>query len=608
VQDTGKTTSPEEQDRTAWLIFDWLCVLLCAAVVWGAHQGFYLRIPQIIFLLLLVGLPLFYLGAVIQYRLKLPRILEKQWPRPRFYPSRTLDKRSMEAASAKNSVLLGYENDGTPVLWSEEERAMQTNLPGKTGAGKTTLLLNLVEQDIKNGHPVVYFDGKGDKDLVLKIMDIAFAAGRGSDVRIIDPTHPEVSAKFNPFYAKDGQLQQRAGAIFESLGAAKAKDEFFAEHQRAFLNAVTVILEHTGQQFTFWDVLVACQQEETMNQIIEKYQAEVVNNPDLPQHKKNAFQLAISTLRGNYADKEWMTKIRGLLNSMMPFVGDTLSLITGSCSDLLTFEELVEKKQILIVTMNVGKDSHPYKALGRIMLRNLQFMIASRYDEYQMDKQYSFISVVLDEFGLYAYEGFKTIIHTARAANACIIFSFQNIKQLATEVGESFADDMANAPNNNFMMKSSEKDTASNFLESSAKVPTMHVNMRVERGGVFDPSPYVQDGTGSQQETMETQVKDYQVKLLPRGQMMALFNDNRIGVVVKHVHVRRAVDASFTETILWLPPLRTPSEDMNALNLTMDEQGPKPTKAKKGERNKGNGTSRSVGSGVNGFAGGARRR
>jgi len=259
-----------------------------------------------------------------------------------------------------------------------------------------------------------------------------------------------------------------------------------------------------------------------------------------------------------------------LLNSMMPFVGDSLALITGSCHDLVTFEEIVEKKQILVVTMNLGADSHASKALGRILMRNLQFMISCRYDEYRMNKIHPFMSVVLDEFGLYAYQDFKNIIHTARQANAALIFSFQNLEQLAQDVSEAFSSDMANAPNNNLMMHITDERTAKSFLQASALVPKDRLAIRVERANSLD-STYTDEGTGTRQEVLETRVQDRQIKMLPTGQMMAMLPDPKASVIVKHIFVRRACDAEICSKAEWLPELLVPLDETKALNLHMTD-------------------------------------
>jgi hypothetical protein len=198
-------------------------------------------------------------------------------------------------------------------------------------------------------------------------------------------------------------------------------------------------------------------------------------------------------------------------------------------------------------------------------------MIASRYNEYRMHQKYPFLSIVLDEFGLYAYQGFKDIIHTARQANASFIFSFQSIQQLAMDVGEAFAADVANAPNTKFIMKISDKDTAETFIRASASVPTERLSVRVEKGNFLDSAPYIEEGTGTRQEVFDTRVKDQQVKMLPVGQMMALLSDKRMGVTVKHIHVRRGNQASLSTLPEWLPVLRTPLQDSLALGLRLDE-------------------------------------
>jgi hypothetical protein len=513
-----------------------------------------------------LALPFAYLITICGYHLSLARKLQKQWPKPHLYVSKTLDQKAAREAQEKGSTLLGYEDDRTPVYWTTGQRSLQGNLPGQTGAGKTTFILNIIDQDIQRGHPVIYFDGKGDKELVLKIWNLAFAAGRGADVRVIDPSNPSISAKFNPFYTADGQVQQRVGTIFDSLGAAETNDKFFSEHQRAFLNAVTAILEHTGKQFTFLDVLVACQNQALMMQLIASLRDKVLDDPDIPAHKKNSFQLNVITLLGNYQDKDWLKQIRGLLNSMMPFVGDSLALITGSADNLVTFEEVAAKKQILIISMNLGTDSAPIKGLGRIMMRNLQFMIASRYNEYQMNVEHPFLSIVMDEFGMYAYKGFKEIIHTARQANAAFLFSFQSNEQLAMDVGPAFSSDVASAPGSKFMMRIADNSTAESFLKASATVATQRISVRVQKGSSLDRD-YLDEGSGTRQEVFETRVSDEQIRVLPTGQMMALLPEHAKALVVKHIHVRAGNHAELDTVPQWLPVLKTSKSGSVALNL-----------------------------------------
>ncbi len=109
---------------------------------------------------------------------------------------------------------LGTRITGSRVYWTDDQRAMQTNLPGVSGAGKTTALLNILNQDIHRGKTVIFIDGKGEKELIIKLIVAAIAAGRMDDVRIIDPSHPEISNRYNPFLSSNGALTQRIGIVF----------------------------------------------------------------------------------------------------------------------------------------------------------------------------------------------------------------------------------------------------------------------------------------------------------------------------------------------------------------------------------------------------------
>jgi len=139
-----RVKSPQEEHREAMTIFAWLCLILMAGAVWVANRGLLLRLPQAIAIFIFLCMPIFYLIVVVRYRVHLSQLLAKQWPRPRLYVSRTHDHKSVEEAKRQGVTILGYENDGTPVYWTDDQRSMQANLPGMSGMGKTTMLSSSV--------------------------------------------------------------------------------------------------------------------------------------------------------------------------------------------------------------------------------------------------------------------------------------------------------------------------------------------------------------------------------------------------------------------------------------------------------------------------------
>ena len=75
-----------------------------------------------------------------------------------------------------------------------------------------------------------------------------------------------------------------------------------------------------------------------------------------------------------------MPKIQGLLNECMTFLDDELSLVTGPYEDLLSIDEVIQEELILFVTLNINKNTEPVRALGKMLLQNLQLVIGKRYE------------------------------------------------------------------------------------------------------------------------------------------------------------------------------------------------------------------------------------
>jgi hypothetical protein len=79
---------------------------------------------------------------------------------------------------------------------------------GTTGVGKTRLCENLIEQDIRKGYSVVYFDPKGDQQIFTKIYEVAREANRLDELMLVTPIFPEYSAVVDPmaFYFMPDEL------------------------------------------------------------------------------------------------------------------------------------------------------------------------------------------------------------------------------------------------------------------------------------------------------------------------------------------------------------------------------------------------------------------
>src|SRR5258708_32529476 len=99
-------------------------------------------------------------------------------------------------------------------------------------------------------------------------------------------------------------------------------------------------------------------------------------------------------------DRERVPNNQGLLNECMTFLDDELSVITGPYEDLLSIDDVIDQELILFVTLNINKNTEPVRALGKMLLQNLQLAVGKRYESEEERKRENrpILSVVLDEF------------------------------------------------------------------------------------------------------------------------------------------------------------------------------------------------------------------
>src|SRR5439155_11922098 len=199
---------------------------------------------------------------------------EANWPHPPLFIRQARDRTALKAASEQNAIVLGYDVHGKPWLWPDATRVMQSVVFGATGSGKTTLLKNIITQDLfrvvgppgdQHRIPMLIFDGKGDQEFLADLLPAIEAAGRMHQLRVLNPSRPDISARYNPFFSEHGLYQEHANFVFESFDL---KDDFFHGHQATYLNDLVRILAYTGKRFNIHDVLVLALDQQVLREQI----------------------------------------------------------------------------------------------------------------------------------------------------------------------------------------------------------------------------------------------------------------------------------------------------------------------------------------------------
>jgi type IV secretory pathway TraG/TraD family ATPase VirD4 len=561
----GEVHYRRHTDAQDALIVAWVLILGIVGILYFvAWDRLHVRAGQLIELTIYPFLVFLFLWETLRYRATRTRTMEEAWPRPIPYIPRVQEERHIEEARRQSSVLLGYDIFGKPFYWSDKTRTMQSNAFGMTGAGKTNLLQTVTEQDITRGAPIIFIDGKADKKLLTELLPSIEAAGRMQDLRVIDPMRPEISARYNPFWAPQGNAEEHVAFVFESFNMEK---DFFEGHQRVYLENIARVLYYSGKRFNFHDVLVCAYDQAVLKKQMKMALDRVTTDPTITHQQRLTLTMSVRNLLESFEDKERVSKIQGLINEMMTFMGDEMALITGPYDELLSLDEVIDQKLILYLSLNVNVNERAVTALGRMLLQNLQLMIGRRYSRAEEGEEQPFVSVIMDEFSPFAYENFAHILQTARGANVAFLFALQSAPQLL-QVGRGFRNDVSSAPNTTFMLRTKDEETAKYFLNASARVRQMRRSMRIRKRGLFNPD-YEEGIEGSQTEIKDTLAQDEHIKKMPVGQMEMLVTDPILGTIHKHLHIRKASSHWLPRVPMNVyPKLTTVASDSHGLNLS----------------------------------------
>ncbi len=454
-----------------------------------------------------------------------------------------VDEKTVQQAWAGDSVVLGYNIHGEPWLWPDHVRVAQGIVLGMTGSGKTTLLKNIISQDLirrvgpdRERIPMVIFDGKGDLEFFYDLLPYINEAGRMEDLRLINPARPDLSCRYNPFHCDDENYMAQVNMVF---GSFDLHDEFFAKHQLNYLADIVRVLHYTGLAFNFYDVIVMAMDQEVLKQQIENARKRIRGDQSISQQRRLNFEMSVRNLIQSLEDRERVPKIQGLLNECMTFLDDELSVITGPYEELLSLDEVIDRRLVLFVSLNVNKNTQPVRALGKMLLQNLQLVVGKRYESEAERKRTNkpLLSVVLDEFAPFGYQNFAQILQTARGTNTAFLFSMQSLPQLL-RVGRGFKDDVTSAPATKILLRTHDEETARYFIRASAEHRVTRRTVSVVREQFLGFERFERGSSGSEREDREYRAEDETVKNLPKGQMEILMSDDTAGTLYRRLYVR----------------------------------------------------------------------
>ena len=210
-------------------------------------------------------------------------------------------------------------------------------------------------------------------------------------------------------FAPCENYHEHVNFIFESFDL---RDDFFKEHQKTYMSDIVRILYYTGKRYNFYDILVMTYDVTRGNQRASGHcrapdRAAPWRQPPAKTQLRDERAQFGRILRGlqtcgegtglHQRDDE-VSRRQALDHHPVPI------------GDLISIEDVIEQGQILVVSLNTNKDDSTTKALGRMILQNLQLVIGNRYERKRAGMYMPFVSVIMDEFAPIAYSNFANIL------------------------------------------------------------------------------------------------------------------------------------------------------------------------------------------------------
>jgi len=315
---------------------------------------------------------------------------------------------------------------GSRAYLTDNNLNYHTQIIGGSGAGKTNLLKVMIEDRVRKGHGLIFFDFKADIELMDWMTGLSESSGRRDDLMMISMSDTKVSHTYNPLqYGTETEITSQ---IMNSLTWSETFYRDVAESGlMIIIKAFCFRRDRGGKRFFLNDLYSFLTDASVRMDVL----AEVLNL-SYPERSKSDLRRVIEELSNSKKDN-----YQGLINQFAKIMNSTAGEIvsgTPGTESEFNFKDAIREKKIAYLFMNSLKLKETAAVMGKLMLQDLMKTVGSIYDDRSFIKQP--MTLIIDEFASFATPDFGEFIEKARGAGIGVIVAYQSRQSLNSIEGD----------------------------------------------------------------------------------------------------------------------------------------------------------------------------
>ena len=365
----------------------------------------------------------------------------------------------------KQHTFLGHgyrlDNPGkmTKVLLPDADRKGHMFCFGTTRIGKTRLIELMIEQDIRKGYSVAFFDPKGDVDVFSKIVQVAYEEGREDELCLVTPVFPQCSASIDPlaYYYMPEEV------VSHVVSGIKAKEEFFVNvaYETTLVIVLSLILFARVKGETPNLNFQAVKERAGYKNLGElKAQLEAIGSPEAEEILATLNQVLSSP-------QDYFAKVSSSLRTVLTALSTgSVGRIIGKARANEFIRRLEQGKRVILVVQTgsllTRKTAH---IVARVLVSMIQSFVGRRFASgLSVDPP---LCLYMDEASNLLYLGVEDLFSKGGGAGVWVHAFTQSIADLEAEIGRPFARKILDNTNTKIFMRVNDPSTAEYIADYS---------------------------------------------------------------------------------------------------------------------------------------------